>query len=124
MYFECLRSTVHSHLFGAIAVAVGAEGVLDAQAGELRATVVKQHLGVVGSAKVRVAVDAVVVVQERDRLAEKVALLVDAASALELKRVSVYTLKHEDFFAMVVFLPLTSVTQTGRPPAMEQTLLM
>ena len=89
MYFECLRSTVHPYLFRAITVAEGAESVLDAQAGELRATVVEEHLGVVGSAKVRVAVHAIVVVQERNRLAKEVALLVNATGALELQKASV-----------------------------------
>ncbi len=95
MYFECLRSTVHPFLLRAITVAVGAESVLDAQAGELGATVVEEYLGVVGSAKVRVAVDAVVVVQERNRLAKEVALLVNVTGALELQKVSVYSARQK-----------------------------
>lgn len=79
-----MRLNTCFQLLGAITIAVRAEGVLDTEARESGATVVEKDLGVVGGTEVRVAVDTAVVVEERNGLAEELALLINATFALEL----------------------------------------
>lgn len=50
-----------------IARAVRAKCILNSQGRKARSTVLEQHLGIVRGTKVRVAVDARIVIEERDR---------------------------------------------------------
>lgn len=81
----CTVKLLFPSLFGTVAVAVGAEGVLYTEGRKSRPAIVKENLGVVGSTEVRVAVDARVVVEERNSLAQELALCVDGTDGLELQ---------------------------------------
>ena len=75
-----------NRLVGAVAVAVGAKSVLDTKRRESGTPIVEKNLGVISSAEVGVAIYTWVVVKERDGPAQELALLVDGAGGLELRK--------------------------------------
>jgi hypothetical protein len=64
--------------------AVRAKSILKPQGRKGRPSVLEQVLAVVRSAKVRVAVDARVIIEERDRRSQESSLLVSVSTCLEL----------------------------------------
>lgn len=102
--------------------AVGAKSILNSQGRKRRSTVLEQILSVIRSAKIRIAVNARVVIEERDRRLQESSLLVSVSTCLKLFERLIS--------AIILFLLVknsheqhTSVIQTWRPPPSEQILL-